>query len=382
MNRSCANRDTCPGSDYPVTNFSSEAPDLITFRSFRPPIFGPPGALGPGGNGDPPFYVAEGCDSLCVSTISQEDADLCAQRAAQTCYLGGGGNTLFYNSAQICVLPCGAGSNFFWTVAAGQFVAGTQAAADEQALAYACEQAALHAFCMNQVDGTAQVGVAYSATVFVTGAAHTPVTFAVVAGALPPGLILTPEQGLSTVINGKPTTAGTYTFTIQATDAFGIFVQQQYTITVTGQLCSDFWTAMAAQMTPSCFPAPLGVCGATYAPNTAHLSATSGGANTAALYPSSVQGQSVNPTTSDLHCSVTVNFDAITNGGQIFYVVQIQDAVTHVDYFNTGNVINPPLGSTTYNFTIPAGVNVIVTLVVEVQDTAAIASYDCFMTLG
>jgi subtilisin family serine protease len=61
------------------------------------------------------------------------------------------------------------------------------------------------------------VGQAYNA--FVAGlAGAAPYTWSVVAGSLPPGLALDP--GTSTVgISGMPATAGTFTFTLQATDA-------------------------------------------------------------------------------------------------------------------------------------------------------------------
>ena len=113
------------------------------------------------------------------------------------------------------------------------FVALSQAAADEQALAYACEQAARHAFCLNDIDPTAQVGIAYGATIFIqSGFPRQPVTFSVIAGQLPPGLALHPEGPLSTFLSGTPTLAGTFTFTISATDALGIFVTKSYTILV------------------------------------------------------------------------------------------------------------------------------------------------------
>jgi hypothetical protein len=56
------------------------------------------------------------------------------------------------------------------------------------------------------------VGVSYLAEISLL-----PYTFAVTSGTLPPGLTLPPEGPLS----GTPTTAGTYNFTITATDANG-----------------------------------------------------------------------------------------------------------------------------------------------------------------
>jgi hypothetical protein len=61
---------------------------------------------------------------------------------------------------------------------------------------------------------------AYSATLAAAGGAGN-VTWSVTAGSLPPGLTLHPDTGQ---ITGTPTTAGSYTFTMQATDA-GTLVQ-------------------------------------------------------------------------------------------------------------------------------------------------------------
>lgn len=232
----CPNVTICPGSDGPFANFSSEAPDPNIFRRFAYPIVNPNNPIGGDGPRIPPVYFAADCAGVCVSLISQEDADLCAARQAFICSHtppGGHAPPLFFNVFQLCGVACGGGSNFFWSVPAGSFVALSQAAADEQALAYACLQAALHAFCLNDIDPTAQVGIAYGATIFTQGdSPRQPLTFALLAGTLPPGLSLNPEGPLSTFLAGTPTTAGTFTFTIIATDALGIFVTKAYTILV------------------------------------------------------------------------------------------------------------------------------------------------------
>jgi len=75
------------------------------------------------------------------------------------------------------------------------------------------------------------VGVAYSRAVTATGGSGS-YTFAVTAGALPPGLFLSPTGALS----GTPTAGGSYTFTITATDtsaAPGPYTgSQAYTMTL------------------------------------------------------------------------------------------------------------------------------------------------------
>ncbi|MFN7973898.1 MAG: Ig domain-containing protein [Acidobacteriota bacterium] len=72
------------------------------------------------------------------------------------------------------------------------------------------------------------VGVPYSQTVTASGGAA-PYTFALTAGALPPGLGLNANTG---VISGTPTTAGTYNFTITATDSAGCTGSQAYTVVI------------------------------------------------------------------------------------------------------------------------------------------------------
>src|SRR5215470_16504605 len=73
---------------------------------------------------------------------------------------------------------------------------------------------------------TGRIGLAYSWNFNATGG-QTPYTFAITSGALPPGLTLSPGE-----ISGTPTTAGSYTFTLRATDANGCRGRRDYTLTV------------------------------------------------------------------------------------------------------------------------------------------------------
>ncbi len=61
-----------------------------------------------------------------------------------------------------------------------------------------------------------QTGVAYSSTLEVTGGTA-PLTWALAAGSLPPGLTLNTGNG---TLSGTPTTAATYRFTVRVTDGF------------------------------------------------------------------------------------------------------------------------------------------------------------------
>ncbi len=61
-----------------------------------------------------------------------------------------------------------------------------------------------------------QIGVGYSTVLEVTGGTA-PLTWALAAGSLPPGLSLNASNG---TLSGTPTTAGSYSFTVRVTDAF------------------------------------------------------------------------------------------------------------------------------------------------------------------
>jgi hypothetical protein len=56
-----------------------------------------------------------------------------------------------------------------------------------------------------------------------------PYTWSVVAGALPPGLVLPRREN---TISGTPTTAGTFTFTVRVTDDLGAFAEKEFSITI------------------------------------------------------------------------------------------------------------------------------------------------------
>ena len=85
---------------------------------------------------------------------------------------------------------------------------------------------------------TAPLSAPYSQQLAASGG-MTPYTFALTTGALPGGLTLSPAG----LISGTPTSAGAFSFTVQATDANGCFGARAYTITVPPPGCSP--------MTPS-----------------------------------------------------------------------------------------------------------------------------------
>ena len=76
----------------------------------------------------------------------------------------------------------------------------------------------------------------YSAAIAVSkaGAAGATVAFALTAGSLPPGLTMAAQPGSGTVIAGNPSQAGTFNFTVKATDG-NLTSTLAYQITVTVQ---------------------------------------------------------------------------------------------------------------------------------------------------
>ncbi|MFC4763153.1 putative Ig domain-containing protein [Dyella koreensis] len=100
-------------------------------------------------------------------------------------------------------------------------------------------------------------GVAYSQVLSASGGSGG-YTYSLAAGALPPGMSLSSAGSFS----GTPTTAGTYNFTVTATDGFGFNGSQAYTYTV---------QAPSIAITPAALPA--GVGGVAYSQT---LSATGG----------------------------------------------------------------------------------------------------------
>ena len=77
------------------------------------------------------------------------------------------------------------------------------------------------------------VGIPYNQIVSASGGTA-PYTFSISSGSLPTGLLLNSASG---AIAGTPTTAGTFTFTITATDAGGCSGSRLYTFTIASSGC-------------------------------------------------------------------------------------------------------------------------------------------------
>jgi subtilisin family serine protease len=103
------------------------------------------------------------------------------------------------------------------------------------------------------------VGQPYSQSVTASGGT-TPYSWSVVSGSLPPGLSLSPSGTPSATVSGTPTTAGTYNFTVQVTDAaaqtdtqaFSVTISPAATLTITttslpnGTVGQAYWQSVTA----------------------------------------------------------------------------------------------------------------------------------------
>ena len=108
---------------------------------------------------------------------------------------------------------------------------------------------------------TGVVGTSYNAALAATGGTPSPqgppYTWALVSGTLPPGLTLNPAGSL--VSNPLPTTAGTYTFTLGATDTLGQQATKPFTLTIAGPLTITTATQLPFAVQGSAYQAPGGL---------------------------------------------------------------------------------------------------------------------------
>jgi len=89
---------------------------------------------------------------------------------------------------------------------------------------------AVFAFTSSSLE-SGTLGVPYSGAISAGGAA-TPFTWAIISGALPPGLTLSTSSGTSVSVSGIPTVVGSFNFTVQVSDASGTPLSQSFTIII------------------------------------------------------------------------------------------------------------------------------------------------------
>lgn len=233
--------DDCSDPSNPLSNFSSEAPDLEVFISRAYTVDDPP--LGS-------EWTASSCVGQVTSTVSQEDANLAAMRANAECNSRNWPTTdpnpnpdpdqppyvhnpsiLYENEAQTCEVSCPDGSTFSYTVPAGAFEAFSLASANAQARSYACNQANANKICIGDLaDARVCVNADYLQTVTIASVKAI-ASVIVAAGVLPAGLSLESDEN-SFTISGNPTTYGDYPFTIAVTNSSGSVQTKNFSIGV------------------------------------------------------------------------------------------------------------------------------------------------------
>lgn len=212
----CARRSLC--IDGPLANLSSEDEDFFRFPgemlSYLPPPLDE-------------NWQTDGCLQTCYSTVSQEDADLCALRQAILCVYP------HLNEQQTCTSNCPDGLPFSYIVPAGVFAGTTVEEANQVAYAYACQQSLARRICISSL-GECAICVNEIARIGVL-AENVPVgsTWSVI-GSLPPGMSLSSSNPGDALLHGVPTAAGNYTFTLRVTTSFGDIMDKQFTLGVIG----------------------------------------------------------------------------------------------------------------------------------------------------
>lgn len=138
---------------------------------------------------------------------------------------------LYFNEPQAYTVYCPDGSPFTFTVPAGWFVAATRFAANQAAFNFAKAQAKRRRMCLPDINSSACLNEAYSATFDVQGGLS-PFSFSITSGVLPTGLLLTPTSDTSAVIAGTPTVEGNFTFVVRVDDNYGGYMEKTYSICV------------------------------------------------------------------------------------------------------------------------------------------------------
>lgn len=249
----CEVKSLCFDLASPFANFSAEAPDREIFVGFSTgfgPLYPPLGDT----------FLAAGCVRFCESDVSQEEANLCADRQVVEClsvkwpvYRPGVdvfGNPvpvpenrqIFFNRAQSATVQCPDGNPFIYTVAAGTYSAFSQVEADQAAASRAAQLAAESIVCISSLATRTCVNEPYASSVTATGSHLDPGTTCWdILGVLPAGI----ESDLDTVFGcrtgsntlhffGNPTVPGFYSFAIQVQDGLGNFMVKPVTMQIIG----------------------------------------------------------------------------------------------------------------------------------------------------
>lgn len=250
----CSTKSLCFDPANPLTNFSAEAPDQPVFIA-RNTGYGP--LLPPLGSD----WVAFGCTALCESTVSQQDADLCAAANNINCLatawpVTAPGTDVFGNPvavpsprkvfksrSQTTTVFCPDGNSFKYTVNAGKFSAFSQAQADADALSYAKAQAPNFILCMGALSPAVVCSeTPYEGSITASGPKLTDGSACwSIIGQLPDGISSDLDESGSCVTGsntlnffGTPTTPGIYPFAVRVKDPTGDFMVKSFSLRVAG----------------------------------------------------------------------------------------------------------------------------------------------------
>jgi Putative Ig domain len=259
MNIPCTNIATCE-PDAALENLSSEIPDSVSYYGTntgpnlpKPPIDG--------------YWTTTHCLGYCVSHVSQADADACAARENIKCLTGpvdpgnpngtggwtrpapippgkplppgaqppGTGNSLqtYDSKEEECTVYCPDGTPSLGKAEAGQYIALSQAAADNAAKGFACGDASLKRICFGTIEPRVCLTHKYASTLTVTGF-NPPYKFTITKGTLPPGLTIESSSLSTALISGTTSQSGQFDFTITAIDLTNNARDHDFTISVQG----------------------------------------------------------------------------------------------------------------------------------------------------
>ena len=199
-------------------------------------------------------------------------------------------------------------------------------------------------FAQYSISGTVPngiVGVSYSASLQTSPQAYAAWSYT---GSLPPGLSMTTGSAYTATISGTPTTAGTYSFTVQASigglNAAPIIVRQAYTVGIAGPVTISTTTL------------PDGVVGVSYSQGV-----TAGGAYGPGTYTYTL-AQGTLPPGLQLNSTSGVIYGTPTAAGLSSFAMQVSSQagggpVLSAYAYLSINVSTPPLTITTAS--LPAG---------------------------
>ena len=271
MNIPCDRRIDCPGDDSPIRNYSAEGPDSRLFCEMG--FYAGIPRIGE-------CWERTGCAQVACSLVSSEAAELEAYNASLECAISTWSTpscppdpagipptvpppqepprepvSLYRNTAQTCTVYCDSGEPVSYTVPAGTYLSRSQLEADTDAYTEACARAQEllnQSDCMGCCDQVAEIlsilqGSGTGAPVFagsnppsgtelscyggqIVAAGLRPIAYTLESGSIPTGTTLNGSTGL---ISGASPVAGTYTFTIRATNTLGS-ATQEFTIFIDG----------------------------------------------------------------------------------------------------------------------------------------------------